>query len=131
MGKLTTVIVCVLLASSLVVPSVAVGHRTGSESERKAVLRADGVYPRLPLKCNWVVITTVEPGVWAAVQTNNQRLRHDKDCQRGGQGTDFLRKSVAGRWRLVVSGPTDPPYHVAGMPSAVAKDLTAGLKNKA
>ena len=55
MGKLTTVIVCVLLASSLVVPSVAVGHRTGSESERKAILRADGVYPRLPLKCNWVV----------------------------------------------------------------------------
>jgi hypothetical protein len=120
-----------LLALSLVIPSVALGHRSGSESERKAILRADGVYPRLPLKCNWVVITTVEPGVWAAVQTNNSRLLHDKDCKRGGQGTDFLRKSIGGRWRLVVSGPTDPPYHVAGMPSAVAKDLTAGLKNKA
>ena len=131
MRKITMGIVWALLASSLVVPSVALGHRKGSESERKAILRADGVYPRLPIKCNWVVITTVKPGVWAAVQTNNQRLRNDPDCQRGGQGTDFLRKTVGGRWRLVVSGPTDPPYHIAGMPDAVAKDLTAGLKNKA
>jgi hypothetical protein len=131
MRKLTTLIVYALLASSLVIPSVALGHRTGSESERKAILRADGKYPRLPLKCNWVVITTVKPGVWAAVQSNNERTIRDKDCQLNGQGTDFLRKSARGRWILVLSGPTDPPYQVAGMPSAVAKDLTAGLKNKA
>jgi hypothetical protein len=86
-------VVLVLLASSLLIPAVALGHRTGIESERKAILRADGKYPRLPLKCNWVVITTVKPGDWAAVQSNNERTLHDKDCRLNGQGTDFLRKS--------------------------------------
>lgn len=130
MGKPTRLIVAVSLALSLVIPAVALGYRSGNESERKAILRADGAYPRLPVKCNWVVITTVKPGDWAAVQTNNSRTQKDKQCSHNGQGTDFLRKSH-GRWRLVVSGPTDPPYHIARMPQAVTNDLTAGLKNKA
>ncbi|MFZ0040828.1 MAG: hypothetical protein WAK93_05945 [Solirubrobacteraceae bacterium] len=127
MRKLATLIVAAFLVPSLVIPAVALGYRSGSESERKGILRADGAYPRLPLKCNWVVITTVKPGNWAAVQDNSTRLQHDKDCRLNGMGTDFLRKSN-GRWRLIVSGPSDPPYHIARMPQAVTNDLTAGLK---
>lgn len=130
MGKLATLIVSALLASSVVIPTMALGHRSGSESERRAILHAAGLYPRLPVKCNWVVITTVKPGDWAAVQSNNSRTLKDKECRLNGQGTDFLRKSN-GRWKLVVAGPTDPPYHIARMPQAVTNDLTAGLKNKA
>jgi hypothetical protein len=50
MKKTVTLIIAALLVSILLVPPVAQGHRTGSESERKAILRAAGLYPRLPLK---------------------------------------------------------------------------------
>jgi hypothetical protein len=127
MRKPTKPIVLALLASSLVIPSAALGWRTGSQSERTAILRAAGAFPRLPQRCNWVRITTVRPGVWAAVQSNNRRTVTDRGCRLAGQGTDFLRRTN-GRWRVVLRGPTDPPYHVRGMPRAVTNDLTRGLR---
>ena len=127
MRKPTRLIVLALLASCLVIPSAALGWRAGSQSERTAILRASGDFPRLPLRCNWVRITSVRPGEWAAVQSNSRRTVTDSGCRRNGNGTDFLRRSN-GRWRVVLRGPTDPPYHVRGMPQAVTNDLTRGLR---
>jgi len=129
---LTTLIV------ALVVPALALAHRSATTSEKTAMMYHAGSHdPPLtakevdapaayPLGCAVADITTVVKGSnWGGWAFNAKKFK-SKQCAKWASNGWVLEHKIKGKWYVVTEG-SELPSHIPGVPHKIAADVVAGL----
>jgi|GEM_PF-6295267 len=106
-------IACLLLAGCANSGTTSEQRRRGSEQERAAILRALPRYLRVPASCAKTDIKISSDRRWARAEAIDVYDYEARKCGRfAGSGYWLLKKSSAGRWRIVFNGSEVPPCSI-------------------